>query len=130
MQSYIHTYIHTYIHIYIYTCIHSSSTSSDNFSQNVLKRSLHHLYNLRPFFLMNVFIIGFSCTVWTKTRSFAGSIADGETFIFLPATKIRKVRGHQKIRNVNEKKKILGRLNASDELSTTMYLQYWLKTSS
>ena len=58
-------------------------------------------------------------------RSFAGSIADGVPFKFLPAPKIRKVRGRRK-----RKKDMLGWLNASlkstetrDELSTTLYLQ-------
>ena len=51
-----------------------------------------------------VFIIGFSCTVWTKMRSLAGSLADGmlaDGILILPRppvppTNIRKVRGPQK----------------------------------
>ena len=53
---------------------HHHQFHSDGFSQSVLKRSLHHLYHYRPFFLRNV---SFSCTVWTKMRPLAGSIADG-----------------------------------------------------
>ena len=52
--------------------------------------------------LSNVlFIIAFSCTVWTKMRSLAGSLADGElpdTILIpprppIPPTNIRKVKG-------------------------------------
>ena len=50
------------------------------------------------------FIIGFSCTVWTKRRSLAGSLADGvlaDAILIPPCppilpTNIRMVRGHQK----------------------------------
>ena len=42
------------------------------------------------------FIIGFNCTMWTKMRSFALSIADSALFKFLPTHQIRKVRGRQK----------------------------------
>ena len=47
------------------------------------------------------FIIGFSCTVWTKMRSLAGSLADGVLADALPKppippTNIRKVRGPRK----------------------------------
>ena len=50
------------------------------------------------------FIIGFSCTMWTKMRSFAGSLADGvlaDTILIppcppIPPTNIRKVRGRRK----------------------------------
>ena len=52
----------------------------------------------------NAFIIGFSCTVWTKMRSLAGSLADSvlADAIFIPLrppilpTNIRKGRGPQK----------------------------------
>ena len=51
-----------------------------------------------------VFIIGFSCTVWTKMRSLAGSLADGvlaDTILILPRppippTNIWQVRGSSK----------------------------------
>ena len=51
-----------------------------------------------------VFIIGFSCTVWTKMRSLACSLADGmlaDTILIhphppIPPTNIRKGRGHRK----------------------------------
>ena len=50
------------------------------------------------------FIIGFSCTVWTKTRSLAGLLADGvladailiTPFPPIPPTNIRIVRGPRK----------------------------------
>ena len=50
------------------------------------------------------FIIGFSCTVWTKTTSLACSLADGvlaDAILIspcppLPPTNIRKLRGPRK----------------------------------
>ena len=45
------------------------------------------------------FIIGFSCTVWTKMKSLAGSLDDvvlADDFNSSPSTNIRKGRGHQK----------------------------------
>ena len=50
------------------------------------------------------FIIDFNCTVWTKMRSLAGSLADGvltDAILILPCppippTNIRKVRGLRK----------------------------------
>ena len=51
--------------------------SSDGFSQSVLKQitSLIPLGTILP--EKCAFIIGFSCTVWTKMRSLAGSLVDG-----------------------------------------------------
>ena len=64
--------------------------------------SLIQLDNILP--EICAFIIGFSCTVWTKMRSLAGSLADGvladailiPTRPPIPPTTIRKGRGHQK----------------------------------
>ena len=60
-----------------------------NFFRRVLSEcSLHHL---SPIFLR--FIIGFSCTVWTKMRSLTGSLADGvlaDAILFLPRPPIYK----------------------------------------
>ena len=63
-----------------------------------------------------VFIIGFSCTVWTKMRrSLAGSLADGllsDAILIpprplIPPTNIRKVRGPQKSTDTSNTKTIL-----------------------
>ena len=60
------------------------------------------------------FIIGFSCTVWTKMRYLAGSLADGvqaDTILNfsrppVPPTNIRKVRGPRKSTENNNRKKL------------------------
>ena len=41
-------------------------------------------------------IIGFSFTVWTKMRSFAGSLADDVPFKFLPAHQYKEGKGSWK----------------------------------
>ena len=57
-------------------------------------------------------IIGFSCTVWTKMRSLASSLADGVlagTFLIpprpLPLTNTRKVSGRLKKYGNHEKRR-------------------------
>ena len=60
------------------------------------------------------FIIGFSCNVWTKMRSLAGSLADGvlvDAILILPCplippTNIRMVRGHRKSTATSNRKTI------------------------
>ena len=60
------------------------------------------LYTILP--EICAFIIGFSCTVWTKMRPLAGPLADGvlvDALLIpsrtpLPPTNIRKVRGPRK----------------------------------
>ena len=42
------------------------------------------------------FIIGFSYIVWTKMRSFAGSITDGMPFKFLPTHQNKEGMGSSK----------------------------------
>ena len=65
---------------------------------------LHHLYLDIILPEKFAFIIGFSCTVWTKMRSLAGSLADcvlADAIVIpphppIPPTNIWKVRGPQK----------------------------------
>ena len=89
-----------------------SSTSSDGFSQSVLKRTLHHLYHQIPFSILPeicAFFIGFSCTVQTKMRSLACSLATdcvlANTILIspcppIPPTNKRMVRVLKKVRKV------------------------------
>ena len=73
-----------------------------------------------------VFIIGFSCTVWIKIRSFAGSIADGAPFKFHPAHQNKEGKGSSKVRKGNDKRWLNTSLKSTetrDELSTTLYHQ-------
>ena len=94
----------------------------------MITTSLIPLENILPEEL--AFIIGFSCTVWTKMKSFllAPWLMECHLNSSLP-TNIRKVRGHQNVRGEN-KLEMLEWLNTSlkstersNELSTTLYLK-------
>ena len=59
------------------------------FSQSLPKRSLHHLENILP--EICAFVIGFSCTMWTKMRYLAGSLVAGvlvEAILIFPCPPI------------------------------------------
>ena len=62
------------------------------FSQSLPKRSLHHLENIIP--EICAFVIGFSCTMWTKMRYLAGSLVAGvlvEAILIFPCPPILSI---------------------------------------